>query len=197
MLIVFRYRLFKASVFKMVLTDIVQTLDKSIDINYFLFCGTALGMVREGGFIAHDHDIDIAIRGHDLSALIKTMESNTNFIVWNKYPQQATTHNLTEITYIHKYLWVCVDFFLVVDVDNNRTNEWYSYGSACATQTDQRCTFSVPTIRTTYITFHGMSIPCADETFLRHHYGEDWRVPKIFTYQSGIKEGHYKSMQKK
>ena len=160
----FRHILFKLYVFKIVLTDIVHTLNKNIDINYFLFCGTALGMVREGNFIVHDHDIDIAIKGHDLSAVIKTMENNTNFMVYSKYPQHTTTttSELTEITYIHKYLRVCVDFFLVVDVDN-RTDEWYSYGPLCDTKTEQRCTFSVPTIRTN---FNGISIPCADESFL-------------------------------
>jgi hypothetical protein len=185
--------MFKRDIFNIVLTDIVNTLHH--DIDYFLFCGTALGMIREGTFISHDHDIDIAVRAENLCHVIQTMEQNTNFMIWNKYPKSATVEQLTEVTYIHKYLLVCVDIFLVVN-NNNNINEWYSYGTVCDSEPGKRCTFSVPTIQTIDIKFGDMFIPCANESFLRYHYGEDWRVPKQFSYQKGIKDGHYKSMKK-
>ena len=50
----------KQTKFKRTLEDMADILNRH-NIEYFLFCGTALGCHREGQFIEHDHDIDLGV----------------------------------------------------------------------------------------------------------------------------------------
>ena len=52
-------------------------------IPWYVVSGTFLGLIREGGFLAHDYDIDLGIHAEDadLPALIAKLEADDSFIV--------------------------------------------------------------------------------------------------------------------
>lgn len=55
------------------LADLIPVLEKH-NVAYWAFCGTALGMVRHGGMIPWDDDIDLAIYASDIDKLIAAQE---------------------------------------------------------------------------------------------------------------------------
>ena len=59
--------------FNDVLKSAKRALD-SINIPFHLHAGTSLGAYREKSFIAHDHDIDLALFSHDVNTYYKVKE---------------------------------------------------------------------------------------------------------------------------
>lgn len=56
----------------------------SIDIwNWYIISGTFLGLIREGGFLEHDYDIDIGINAEDfdVSRFIQVLDTSDKFFI--------------------------------------------------------------------------------------------------------------------
>ncbi len=55
---------------------------RALGLRYFLVSGTFLGVVRDGAFIGHDHDIDVGVFEQDLTeALIPALSHSDRFVV--------------------------------------------------------------------------------------------------------------------
>ena len=101
---------------------------------------------------------------------------------------------ITEHKFLYEPTKVKLDiFFFNVTTDNKM--ETYIDAAACSGKPRKMCvhqtSFSIPkpTI------FMNRPFLTLGKMFLEETYGKDWRTPKIFTYNTGIERGLYKSAQ--
>lgn len=133
--------------------------------------GTALGCIREGGFIAHDGDIDLALLpGADLAALARAFDGHADL-------QVRFTEHLEDAL-----LRVVVDHRdgVTTDVFPYHVAEdcwWFGIrrGDTALCWWDEPYT---PVSRQ----FLGREflVPSPPERYLEHNYGPDWRIPNAF-----------------
>lgn len=178
--------------FQCALEDMDDIL-KLKNIDYFLFCGTALGAYRERDFISHDIDIDLGVYC-DISEIIKKLNDNNKFKLLRTYPKNSNDIKTkkTEVCYLHLKTNVRIDIFKVEMINNKKIH--YSYESLCNRKENKRCEF-INNFNLTKIDFLGRkyNIPTID--FLISHYGDDWKIPKKFSYSNGLKNNHYMSLK--
>ena len=70
----------------------VDEILKSLDINYYLTCGTALGFYRDGGFIPWDDEIDIDIFSEIFTPQLHELKST---FIANNFIARATVRGKT------------------------------------------------------------------------------------------------------
>lgn len=158
------------------------SVTRELNLKPFLVFGTLLGHYRDGGFIAHDSDIDLGLLEEDFKKkeqLIDAMEKKGYLVRLN------TEY---ELGFEKKSIpggWV--DFFLFYKNKNN-----VSYVALeDATQKEHIYSFS-PEIFNSFITVEFMNsvpvlIPAKTEQFLTESYG-DWQTPvKNFDIWTGHK----------
>lgn len=65
------------------------------DVPWYVISGTLLGLVREGGFLAHDYDIDLGIHAEDASIdqLVRRIDSSNKFTLRKNDVQQELFGN--------------------------------------------------------------------------------------------------------
>ena len=95
------------------LNKMTEVLDES-GLCYFITYGTLLGMIREGGFLGHDEDIDIGVICDDQFSW-ERIEDAMKKIGMNKKHQFRLNGEVTEQTYAVDTL--SVDFFLFYEKD--------------------------------------------------------------------------------
>ena len=180
--------------FQTTLEDMADILDKH-HINFYLYCGTALGAHREGRFIEHDPDIDLAVFKNDENFvdITKKVESSGLFKLAQTFPWGSKLNEATEITFIHRNTGIRIDIFQIVE--SRSTYEHYSYTSICEKKPNRRCRFVYPKFKTVNKQFLGRRYQLPDTSFLKNHYGDDWKKVKKFTYQEGLKKKFYTSLQ--
>jgi hypothetical protein len=146
---------------------------------YFLVSGTFLGVVRDGSFIGHDHDIDLGIFEHDLNAqLLPALQSSNQFQVTQvdyislrlpslervNYKQM---HNPAIIKIAHKN-GIGIDVFVhFIDGD-------LAWHGSSIHRWDNRI---FPLVDYPFL---GRQFKGAKdfELYLTENYGSDWRTPK-------------------
>lgn len=180
----------KTKKFTICLEDTVNHLNK-VNVKSFLVCGTALGMHRDGTFIPHDKDIDIATMHEDFN---ETIEKNMIAILKkNKY---SVIHILGEINHGREYSFrhpngVKIDVFLYYKEDDFF---WHaSYFGVCSLKKYGKCRykFSKEALQIEDIKFNNKIYKTVPIKFLEEEYGLDWKIPKIFSYSEGITENKY------
>ena len=161
-----------------VMEQVCEALDK-IGIKYRLTDGTLLGIYREGGFIAHDNDIDFDVMGDDaydsLHSAMRSMHMSLGRkVVVGGMVQQATYYTYDNI--IFDFLFWHLDGQSVV----NHSEPGYVR--------EQDYTYFQ---NLTTLAFNGRSYPVPEalEAFLVMRYGSDWKIPK--TYKGDWKEDCY------
>lgn len=142
--------------------------------------GTLLGFVREGDFIKHDNDIDLAVApGIDPKVLAKILVEKYGF----EFDQALAYHGeVTEFSV--KYNGLGVDFFFMKDFETELRVAVYSWNKEEA-YTDARQN-NVKWVKHPLISdyrlvnIRGISvkIPQNAEDLLYYEYGEDWRIPR-------------------
>lgn len=155
---------------------VVAPLDAEIFCDY----GTLLGMIREGGLIPHDLDLDMGIiAGPHFSW--EELERVLGTVGMKKTRQFSMDGQITEQTYERDH--VDMDFFIhVIDRDEMVA---YSYFRDPLMDYPRRNVYSVNEYRTCIV--HGTQmreinglhvlIPENSEEFLEDAYGPDWRIP--------------------
>tara|TARA_Y100000593_G_scaffold69409_1_gene127491 strand:- start:85 stop:1281 length:1197 start_codon:yes stop_codon:yes gene_type:complete len=138
----------KKGMFDYLLKEIVYVLEDN-DIPYHLCCGTLLGCIREGDFISHDGDVDVATQVSYWSKLTK--------INWKKY-------NLEKIRQVG--LKESGGFLMSVKTK-------YS-GYYC----DIYANPAIPLLKKKKFRNRKYFIPVSPKTYLTQLYGEEWTEPK-------------------
>ena len=160
---------------------------------FFLFCGTALGATRDQKFIEHDEDIDIGVfENIDLKEITQIILKTGLFKIEGFYPiAENLNKNTTELSFIHTKTKIKIDIFQVIKDNGDYIH--YSYNSICNQKPNKRCEFRNNFKMTTIYFFNKKyNIPNID--FLSSHYGKDWHIIKKFTYDEGLKNNGYKSL---
>lgn len=159
--------------------DINKTLDES-KIDYFYTYGTMLGLVRDGGFIAHDNDIDMGIRVND-QFVWENLEKAMKKIGFHKKHAFMFDGKITEQTYIKNN--VSVDFFLY-EMKDDDTMITYFYFNGAGKENGEDLWYvgyyeHVPFSGMQKITCHDVEfrIPEHPEQYLEEIYGPDWKIP--------------------
>lgn len=128
---------------------------------YWLSAGTLLGLEREGRFLPHDTDIDVAVRGGEAVQLSKDYIP-IRFVDTDKPMQRAYLHRPTNIIF---------DIFHYYDIDDKIYNQ-QEKGSIYRTKS-----LVEPLVEKEYLG-HTFSVPNDIDKYLTEWYG-DWRTPVI------------------
>ena len=169
----------KQLTFKKTLEDMSNILEEH-NINYFLSHGTSLGCHREKKFIEHDTDIDLGVLEDENFEFIKNIvEKSSKFKYLNGYPTNNSVLNYTEICFIHKETNIKVDIFKFYKKGNKYMS--MAYNGKCSFKPRKRCEWIDP-INLIKMNFLGRSYNVPDMNYIKSHYGEDWYIPKIESY---------------
>lgn len=141
--------------------------------------GTLLGFIREGDFISHDDDIDLAVApGHDPKVMAKTLIEKYGF----KFGQALSYHGkVTEFSTEHN--GVSIDFFFFEEVGEQirlSAYNWYSTESYTDPHQNNVQYIYHPKIESfKYIDIKGVNVkvPTNSEDFLYYEYGKSWNIP--------------------
>ena len=174
--------------------DIIKNLDAALsaaNAQYFVDCGTLLGMFRDGKLIAYDRDMDYGIWFDDHfgeNELDRTMDS----LGYKKKSATFFRSEVREITYVKGVLHV--DFFVHEEIGTE--SRLYVFYRDPEKQYPDNSKYSVIIQKRTHITGRkrvliqgiGMYIPENTEEYLASAYTENWRVPDpnwLYTMEPG------------
>ncbi len=165
---------------KAILNDLHALLTKS-KVPYFAEYGTLLGLIREGGFIKHDEDIDLGVLGWSVDP-VKLMEVVLDHGLLLK---RAFCWNgqITEFTFLFNNKLQVDFFFLLRGVDGKEFG--VAYNDFTEDESGRRIAkkiIGVPKPKFSGVseyTVNGITtyIPQDYEGFLICSYGKNWRTP--------------------
>lgn len=187
----------KSKKFNKVLSKAKEALD-SVDIQFHLHAGTALGAHREKDFIKHDHDIDLAVFYKDVDTsykvqkVVKAME-DVGFEVVAKLGKLSRGKEIQ-----FEMSGVPLDIFWIYEGEY-RGKKYFlvsSYYGQCDELKYKTCVWGYNPYKTVKVDFLGQEYNCIPQHTLVDMYGSDWKTPKKFGYYEGITQGGYKGFLK-
>jgi len=182
----------KQKKFSICLKDMKYILDKN-NIVFFLCYGTLLGQRRENKFIEYDHDIDIGIFSKDYKKNIKDIVVNSGKF---KFVHDFGNYdeNNYEMTFLNIETNVRIDIMIFFKEDNEDLYYSTSYTGLCDKKELGYCKWKRHIRGLKKIQFFNTNymVPNNTDEFLEETYGNDWKIPKNFSYYEGLEKGYYK-----
>ena len=162
------------------LSKISTALNKN-GIDYFLDSGTLLGMIREGGFISHDTDMDMGILYKE-GFTEKELDRSMTFAGLKRHHAFYYCNKPAVITYT--YDSIAVDFFMYFKTDIPsrwvqycfERSVWKSYPSDDVFDVYQ-ASCPIKGLKTIKVNNMNLSVPENAEEYLASIYTENWRIP--------------------
>ena len=149
------------------LSLIHEVLSKN-NIMFWLSEGTALGFIRDGDFISHDDDVDIALFSRDKEKFWKSMKE----IKQKGFTVVEVSDNGTFICLIRKNEKIDIDI----------TGE----GLKCTSTNGKKCEIILPYLKSfNTINIRGKSYNLPKQDYIEYIYGPTWKIP--------LKEKGYKT----
>jgi len=154
-----------------VMREACGILDK-LGVGYFICDGTALGLVRDGRFIPHDNDIDVAVFGEaDLTSIKEAF-----FACGYRVGREASFRNRVQQLIFYSESRVIFDICF-----------WYDGGDGLAYHfvpeiAKGRCQPNSNFVGHDTLTYQGHEYKTHPNIreWLRSHYGDDWMVPRVY-----------------
>jgi hypothetical protein len=148
------------------------------DIPFYLCTGTALGMIREGGFIEHDYDVDIAVMEDvDIPSVITAFERSGKFrpYAFRKFADKV----YVELSFHHLETQIQLDVFVTFTLPNGDSFNflWDLKGP----NGGNPLLLYYTRFKLVDVVYKGLEFKCGDESYVAQTYGDDWRVPKNFS----------------
>ena len=141
------------------LSLIHEVLSKN-NIMFWLSEGTALGFIRDGDFISHDDDVDIALFSRDKEKFWKSMKE----IKQKGFTVVEVSDNGTFICLIRKNEKIDIDI----------TGE----GLKCTSTNGKKCEIILPYLKSfNTINIRGKSYNLPKQDYLEFIYGPTWKIP--------------------
>ena len=150
---------------------------KKYNINYWLSEGTALGAVRDGGFIPWDDDVDVGMFGDQRETFIKYAIPE---LCKNGFKLVYVVHSDHFFTFFRNNEEIDVDMFRKGGTCRSCRTKWAS----CST-CDDLLPF-LDNIRT--INFLGRQFMVPGDSYLEYLYGPTWRTPQKQSLVEKIKQ---------
>jgi hypothetical protein len=128
--------------------------------------GTLLGAIRDGNFIKHDSDIDIAILTDrkNMCQFVQPSVEISRSVYLGELPMQ--------IAYLDNGILVDFYFYYL----NSEGDYYVNANSECVLKLPQALFF--PIQQTNYEFLGRVPIPSKSSEYLEWTYGEEWRIPK-------------------
>ena len=164
---------------KEVLAYLFTTFEKH-GIPGYAACGTMLGFVRDGGFMLHDDDIDVAVLPGEWSParVLKTMLSeNFEYVFGFMYDDKLSEFKL-------RYKGVPIDFFFYEDDGEHFNSHVYyylpdvNYPNASANTVMKFPEMRITGLKTIEIYGVKVRVPAQPEVACADHFGPTWNVPQ-------------------
>lgn len=147
----------------------VTNILKHHGAEYWLTGGTLLGAIRDGNFISHDDDIDIAVK----FATFKKdcyYELSSKFKVVSKlgYPEES-------LELVLEIDGIKIDLFFVYE---DSVNMWHSVFYNFSKESYSQLDYVYPRMNTVKYNFMNteFNIPERPQDYLMHNYGVDWNL---------------------
>lgn len=151
------------------LKETIRVLEE-LEMEYWICCGTLLGLMREGDFIGHDVDIDIGLmdpsRADELTSLMNKRGFRSIYYI-------GVPTNGLELSFADEY--VKVDFFFHYKKDEHVWHSvWTNQQQVQKYYVYEECDM----FPLKQMMFRGILVntPRFPETILRKHYG-NWKAP--------------------
>ena len=162
---------------------ITQGLNQQ-QVKYWVDCGTLLGLIREGGLLKHDMDIDLGILASDYSEKIDAIFLESGFNLWRTIHLKGS-NLLVEKTFLYKK--IRIDLFMYQLVENEMIsytadNHPYlvsKYHLAAEEYMAIPNAYTYQPTKPMMIAGSKFMVPENPEKLLEELYG-DWRVPKKY-----------------
>jgi len=160
--------------------DILDTLN----IPFYLCTGTALGFVRDGGFIPHDYDIDIAIDESECndSKIIQSFCKSGKF---SKYSYRYLNNLPIEISFTHNPTGIRIDIFVTYHYENGSYHILWDVNNQYGTGAGNPILMNYSPFQKSILTYKGRSFSCPDSNYLSQTYGSTWKTPIDFKKLGG------------
>ena len=174
------------------LIDMKIILDSN-NQSFFLAAGTLLGQYRNNDFISYDGDIDIGILNSDFNENLQNIILDSDmFMIENILGKKEES---LEYCLRHRN-GVKIDIQIYYPIPEEVDYYYMStYYGLCDSKPCGCCKWGRHIRGLKEITFKNntFNIPNNTEEFLIESYGDDWNVPKKYTYWEGL-DGEYKNM---
>jgi phosphorylcholine metabolism protein LicD len=177
----------KENRFKKCLEDMKEILEYNSQ-RFFLVWGTLLGCYRNKRFISYDGDIDIGILYEDFDVKIIDKIVESGKFKLNKIYGEINKN--LELALVNKN-GIKIDIFIYYKISDD-----YYYTSTfldiCALKPEGFCKWGRHIRGFMEYDFYGKKylIPKNIEEHLTETYGDDFMIPKKFTYREGLKIGY-------
>lgn len=159
----------------------VHTILSECNVDYYADWGTLLGIIREGGFIRHDDDIDLTIvdsKTNPQVLLNRLLGNGFKFI-------HVLKNNNGIVEFSVSWMKLSIDFFFRIPVGHpgkvGIADVYYDPDIKYETpdQNSYKVWLFDEAIKTKIITFRGVEIRIPDkpEEMLEFEYGQEWRSP--------------------
>lgn len=172
----------------LIIKKVQETLSQN-GVFFFFDMGTLLGIIREGGFIKHDLDIDIAVRvdSEDEKLRIKEIFSSVGAEECFRY----TAEGLGIVEQSFSYMDVKFDInYYITKGDNDYCYLMYRHPDK-EYEGDDMSVVELSCAHVVNTELHKLynidvNVPENPEAYLANRYGETWRIPdKGYVYWKG------------
>ena len=161
-----------------VLSETLDLINAIPDVTAFADFGTLLGLIREGGLLKHDLDIDTAVLGRpNLYRYVTMIMERSGYQLWREY---ICDDKVVEQSYHYKDTKVDINYY---EYTEKGVNTWLFYRDPSRKYKNNirnivRMDYSpIKKVKKIKIKGQDITVPDNSEQILEEKYGKNWKTP--------------------